>query len=640
MTLSSPPRGPRRASSPTLLALLLTAAAFVAGTFTAPVAGALEVPEVGSVEVLTDRSAHAPGSTARLAAVLTLDAEWHSNAHEPTFDYLIPTALAVTVPEGWGEAAVSYPDSVSRTFAFADQPLDVYEGRVVMIAEVPVPDAAEGSQTLTVAVTYQACDHDSCLAPVTVREEVELEIGEEGRALHAELFAAGPTQGLEDGGHGEGAAAGGDGTGSGGPGAPGLALMLVFGLIGGAILNVMPCVLPVLSLKVFGLVKSAGIGRREVVVGSLATTAGILASFWALALFAIAARAAGAAVGWGVQFQQPAFVTFLAVVVVLFCLNLWGLFEIPLPSRLANSLGGGPKEGVAGHFASGLFATLMATPCSAPFLGTAVGFALAQPSPTILAIFTSVGLGMALPYLALAVAPGAARLLPKPGAWMETVRRVMGFLLAAAAVWLFYVLAGQISPERLAAIELALLAVALFVWLRHSAGAGTGTGSGHAVARLAAAGIAVAVVASLGLAVTADAGAEQRLAANGSNGEDGERIQWLEFDRAEAEARSAAGELVFVDVTADWCFTCKANERLVLETPETRALFAEHDVVPMKADWTNRDDRIAAFLADYGKYSIPFYLLYRPGQEPLPFSELLTKNNLAQAVREADAHGS
>ena len=136
------------------------------------------------------------------------------------------------------------------------------------------------------------------------------------------------------------------------------------------------------------------------------------------------------------------------------------------------------------------------------------------------------------------------------------------------------------------------------------------------------------------------AGAEQRLAANGSNGEDGERIQWLEFDRAEAEARSAAGELVFVDVTADWCFTCKANERLVLETPETRALFAEHDVVPMKADWTNRDDRIAAFLADYGKYSIPFYLLYRPGQEPLPFSELLTKNNLAQAVREADAHGS
>ncbi len=623
------PRGLRRAT----LTLLLAAAALF-GAVAIPLASAGEFPEVGSVEVFTDRSAYAPGTTARLAAVLTLDDAWHSNAHEPTFDYLIPTAVAVTVPAGWEEAAVNYPDAVSRTFAFADQPLDVYEGRVVMIAEVPVPEAASGSEVLQVAVTYQACDHDSCLAPVTVREDVELEVGEGGRALQAELFAAGPVQGLEGGGHGDEAATGTGGSDSGGPAPPGLALMLIFGLIGGAILNVMPCVLPVLSLKVFGLVKSAGIGRREVVVGSLATTAGILASFWALALFAIGARAAGAAVGWGVQFQQPGFVTFLAVVVVLFCLNLWGLFEIPLPSRLANTFGGGPKEGVAGHFASGLFATLMATPCSAPFLGTAVGFALAQSSPTILAIFTSVGVGMALPYLALAVAPGAAKLLPKPGAWMETVRRVMGFLLAAAAVWLFYVLAGQISPERVAAIELALLAIALFVWLRHSAG------SGRAVARLAAAGIAVAVVASLGLAVTADAGAEQRVAAAGADGEDGERIQWLEFDQAEAEARAAAGELVFVDVTADWCFTCKANERLVLETPETRALFAEHGVVPMKADWTNRDDRIAAFLADHGKYSIPFYLLYRPGQEPLPFSELLTKNNLAAAVRAAGSSGS
>jgi len=618
---------PRRA-----LLILLAAAALLA-----PLAPAAEFPQVGSVEVLADRSAYEPGATARLAAVLTLEDAWHSNAHQPTYDYLIPTAVAVTVPAGWDEAAVSYPDSVSRTFAFADEPLDVYEGRVVMIAELPLPETASGSPTVTVAVTYQACDHDSCLAPETVTREVALEVGADGRALHAELFAAGPSQGLAEGGHGDGAATATGTSSTPGGGAPGLALMLLFGVFGGAILNVMPCVLPVLSLKVFGLVKSAGIGRREVVVGSLATTAGILASFWALALFAIGARAAGAAVGWGVQFQQPAFVTFLAVVVVLFCLNLWGLFEIPLPSRLANSVGGGPKEGVAGHFASGLFATLMATPCSAPFLGTAVGFALAQPSPIILAIFTSVGVGMALPYLALAVAPGAAKLLPKPGAWMETVRRVMGFLLAAAAVWLFYVLAGQISPERLAAIELALLAIALFVWLRHSAtaSASASAGSGRTLARLAAAGIALAVVASLGLALTADAGFEQRVAVNGANG-GGERIEWLEFDRAEAEARSAAGELVFVDVTADWCFTCKANERLVLETPETRALFADHGVVTMKADWTNRDDDIAAFLADHGKYSIPFYLLYRPGQEPLPFSELLTKNNLAAAVRAAD----
>ena len=257
--------------------------------------------------------------------------------------------------------------------------------------------------------------------------------------------------------------------------------MLLLALVGGLILNAMPCVLPVLSLKVFGLVRSAGHGRSEVVRGALATAAGIIVSFLALAIAAIGAKAAGAAVGWGIQFQRPGFVAFLAVVVVLFCLNLWGLFEIPLPQRLAR-LGGigigtgvstgasgasGPREGLAGHFFSGLFATLMATPCSAPFLGTAIGFALAQPAPVVFAIFAALGLGMALPYLLIAAAPGVARLLPRPGAWMETVRGVMGFLLAAAAVWLFYVLSSQVAPEQLAAIQLGLLGIALFTWIQH-----------------------------------------------------------------------------------------------------------------------------------------------------------------------------
>ena len=272
----------------------------------------------------------------------------------------------------------------------------------------------------------------------------------------------------------------------------------------------------------------------------------------------------------------------------------------------------------------------MATPCSAPFLGTAVGFALAQSSPVILATFTAVGTGMALPYLALALAPGAARFLPRPGAWMEHVRRIMGFLLAAAAVWLFYVLANQVSAERVALIQLGLLALALFVWMRHRAGGGV------LVRRAAATGMAAAIVAALVLAAGADTAAP-RTAGVGSAGTAAtdRHIQWIDFDRGRAEALAAGGTLVFVDVTADWCFTCKANERLVLETAETEELFTEHGVVAMKADWTNRDDDIAAFLADHGKYSIPFYLLYRPGAEPLPFSELLTRATLDQAVRDA-----
>jgi suppressor for copper-sensitivity B len=298
---------------------------------------------------------------------------------------------------------------------------------------------------------------------------------------------------------------------------------------------------------------------------------------------------------------------------------MWGLFEIQLPGRLSQLGGRGPEEGVAGHFASGLFATLMATPCSAPFLGTAVGFALAQPPLTIMAIFTAVGLGMAAPYLLLAAWPDAARLLPKPGAWMLRLKETMGFFLAGAAIWLFYVLAGQISAERLAVIELSLLVLALFVWFRHSAQGPTGK-------RIALFAALLSGAATLWLAATAPpASARTEETLGGS-------IAWTSFDRSRAEELSAAGTPVFVDVTADWCFTCKVNERFVLDTPEIASAFAELGVVPMQADWTNRDQEIGDFLAHHGRYGIPFYLLYRPGQEPYVFGELLTQNGILQAL--------
>jgi suppressor for copper-sensitivity B len=402
-----------------------------------------------------------------------------------------------------------------------------------------------------------------------------------------------------------------------------LLLFMLFGIAGGLLLNAMPCVLPVLSLKLFGLVRAREEGRRHVVAGSLATAFGILASFWALALAAIGARAAGATVGWGVQFQEPIFVTFLTLVVVLFCLNLWGLFEVPLPSRLAGWAASSGSESLPSHFTAGLFATLMATPCSAPFLGTAVGFALSQDAGTILAIFSAVGLGMASPYLLLAVAPATVKVLPKPGPWMGHLKALMGFLLAAAAIWLLYVLSSQVSRERLAFIELALLALALFIWMRHKSGS-------RGWWRIAAStGVATAVLVALALASTAQPPAV--VSKTGGS----QLIPWIRFDRQEAESLARSGHLVFVDVTADWCFTCKVNERLALETPVVAASFERHGVIAMKADWTNRDEDIARFLSDHGKYGIPFYLLYRPGDEPHLFSELLTKEAVVEAVERA-----
>lgn len=584
-----------------------------------PAAARLAAPQQARLSLVADRTAYEAGSTAHLAARVTIVPGWHVNAHKPTFEYLIPTVLALTLPDGWPAAAVKYPPAAQRKFAFEEKPLAVYDGTVAILADVAVPrGAARGTFPVKASLSYQSCNQNQCLPPVTTEASLALRVGPGGVATGTDLSPV-PAPARRP----PPAAAG------------SLALMLGLALLGGLILNAMPCVLPVLSLKVFGLVRSAAGGRGEAVRGGLATAAGILVSFWLLAGAAIAARAAGAAVGWGVQFQRPGFVAFLAVVVVLFCLNLWGLFEIPLPQRLARLGATGPREGVAGHFASGLFATLMATPCSAPFLGTAIGFALAQRAPLIVAIFTAVGLGMSLPYLLLAALPGAARWLPRPGAWMEGARGAMGFILAAAAVWLFYVLASELAPERVALVELLLLALALFTWLRHrAAGAGApGRPAAGGLPRLALAGAAVVAVGAV-LAAALPGGPAAGMGATGSTAaKPAGLIPWVTFDRSRAESLAAAGQLVFVDVTADWCFTCKVNERLILDTPEVARAFREHSVVPMRADWTNRNDEIGSFLAEHGRYGIPFYLLYLPGGDTRVFSELPSKVDLIDAVR-------
>jgi thiol:disulfide interchange protein len=608
------PRSSRRARAatfpPAAVALALLALA-------APAARArIAFPEQAKLALAADRTAYEAGTTAHLAAKVTIAPGWHVNGHQPTFEYLIPTTLTLTLPAGWPAAALRYPPASHRKFAFETQPLAVYDGAVAVLADVAVPPgAAPGSFPVKAALFYQACNQNECLPPVTAEAALQVRIGPGGVATGqttGQAAGRAPSPGAVPRHRSAAAASLG-----------GLALMLALGLLGGLILNAMPCVLPVVSLKVFGLVRSAAGGRAAVVRGALATTAGILASFWLLAGAAIAARAAGAAVGWGVQFQRPGFVALLAVVIVLFCLNLWGLFEIPLPQGLARVGAAGPREGIAGHFASGLFATLMATPCSAPFLGTAIGFALAQEAPAIVAIFTAVGLGMSLPYLLLAAFPGAARLLPRPGAWMDGVRGAMGFVLAASAVWLFYVLAGELAPERVAVVELLLLTLALFTWLRHRTVRKAG------FQRLALAAVAVAAIAAVWTAGGGGAPAPTALTTARAAG----LIPWVSFDRRRAESLAAAGQIVFVDVTADWCFTCKVNERLVLDTPEVARAFREHAVVPMRADWTNRNEEIGNFLAEHGRYGIPFYLLYLPGGDTRVFSELPSKADLVEAVR-------
>lgn len=584
------------------LLLLLGASALVVTT-----AQALPREERAHLALERTRTADAAGSVATVHATVTIDEGWHVNSHVPTFEYLIGTTLTATAPAGWPAARITYPEGVLRTFSFEKQPLSVYEGATTFPIAVEIPAGTPaGPQTVGVTLRYQACSDRVCLPPVETKAELALEVGEGGKAIGAaapslEAPAPGPAGARR-----------------------GLLGILALALVGGLILNAMPCVLPVLSLKVFGLVRSAGAGRREIAAGGLATTAGILVSFLALAAAAVLARSAGSAIGWGIQFQNAGFVAFLAAVVLLFCLNLWGLFEIPLPARLArfaDDRQGG--EGVGGHFASGLFATLMATPCSAPFLGSAMGFALGQTAPVIFAVFLAVGLGMSLPYLLLAAVPGAARLLPRPGEWMNTFKGLMGFLLAGAAVWLFYVLAAQLDAARLALVQLVLLAMGLCAWMLHRAALGS---AGRVVWGLGI--LACAVGAPLLAARSGAPAARATLAA----AETRHLLAWQPWDEATAERLAAEGRVVFVDVTADWCFTCKVNERLVLETPEVAAAFAKLQVVALRADWTNRSDTIAAYLAKHDRYGIPFYLVYRPDRPPTVLPELLTRDVVLGAL--------
>jgi suppressor for copper-sensitivity B len=271
----------------------------------------------------------------------------------------------------------------------------------------------------------------------------------------------------------------------------------------------------------------------------------------------------------------------------------------------------------------------MATPCSAPFLGTALSFALGQTSGVIFATLTAVGVGLALPYVALAAWPAFVRHLPRPGGWMDTLRGTMGFLLAGALVWLLYVLQAQVAAEFVAFFELALLALGLVVWLAGRARLG---GAGRRLGWIAALALGIAAVF-----LVTDAPAAAAKAASGAAGAN--VISWQPFDRAEAERLAAAGRLVFLDVTADWCVTCKINERVILHTPEVAGAFRRLGVVAMKADWTNRDDTIATFLAEHGRYGIPFYLLYRPGQPPHVFGELISKQGVLDVLEASAPRG-
>ncbi len=403
---------------------------------------------------------------------------------------------------------------------------------------------------------------------------------------------------------------------AGNPASPGLWLALLYGFIGGLILNLMPCVLPVISLKIFGFIRQAGEDPRKILAHGLAFMGGIFAWFLALGLLVVALKSGGSEVTWAFQFQNPWFNIAIGSLVFVFALNLFGVFEVVLPGRASTALeSAGSTGGLGGSFFQGVFATLLATPCTAPFLGTALGFAFSQPAPVILSMFASVASGMALPYLLLTANPGWMKFLPRPGAWMERFKQLMGFPLLATLVWILSILGGQRGLDGVISFAAFLLCLALACWLY-----GSFCGPLSSL-RSRGAAIALAVAFAVG-------GGWYFL------GETKSAIPWVPFTaNAVADAR-AVNRPAFVDFTADWCITCKFNERTAIDTPGVRRLLAEKRVVPIRADWTNANPEITAALKKFGRVGVPFYVIYPADSaaDPIVLPELLTEQILIDAL--------
>jgi thiol:disulfide interchange protein/DsbC/DsbD-like thiol-disulfide interchange protein len=408
------------------------------------------------------------------------------------------------------------------------------------------------------------------------------------------------------------------------PGVSSLAAVLWSAFLGGLLLNLMPCVLPVIALKIFGFTQQAGQQPGRVMRLGLAFTAGVFTFFLGLGAAVIALKAAGSGLNWGFQFQNPWILVGLISAVFVFGMNLLGVFEITLASGASAKLSElSAHQGYGGAFLHGMFTTLLGTSCTAPYLGVTLGFAVSQPAPRVLLIFCTIAAGMSLPYLLLTANPALLRFLPKPGAWMDRLKQLMGFVMLAVAVWLLGVLGQSRGLEAFSGASAFLLLLGFACWF---------IGVWHsrpfawlAAVLLAALGFQLFLLNPLSQAPTSKASSKASSKANIDD-------PWEPFSPERLAAERASGHSVFVDFTADWCLNCKVNERVTLSKPEVLAAFKKRGVTLLKADWTNGDPTITAELNRFQRVGVPFYLLYAPTGQPTVFPELITPSLVLEAL--------
>ena len=402
----------------------------------------------------------------------------------------------------------------------------------------------------------------------------------------------------------------------------GLLRIVLLAFVGGMILNLMPCVFPVLFLKGLSLVQSSTEERRKLRLHGLVYTLGILVSFWILVALLLALRAAGATLGWGFQFQSPVFVGLMAMLLFFLGLSLAGQFEVGLS---LTSAGGSlaQRQGYSGSFFTGILAVVVATPCTAPLMGAAIGYALAQSAFASFVVFTALGLGLAVPYLLLTAQPAWTRLLPRPGAWMDVLKQATALPIFGFVIWLVWIMAETRGATGVAILLASLLLLAVAGWV-------LGRWPARRVPSLVAMLILLAAIGFCAYGVNSLTTPVSSTTTGSTTGSG-----WKPWSQSAVDQARAAGNPVFVDFTASWCLSCQVNERVALRTAEVRAAFARKHVALFKADWTTHDDAITQALASLGRSGVPTYVLYpaQPDAQPAILPEVLTPAIVLQSLQ-------
>jgi thiol:disulfide interchange protein DsbD len=510
-------------------------------------------------------------------------------------------ALYVTPPSGWTgslEGANFYPDEKAVLDHAAPQPVS-QEGDSYLIALQRSEYAAEPADRLTgVLVAPEGTTWEDDVRAMTVDVPVQ-------KAQNVSVTA--PSESSSSNA---------------------LWWTLLSAFIGGLLLNLMPCVFPVLSVKILGFAKQGGDDERTIRRHGLLFGAGVLISFWVLAGILLALRAAGSEIGWGFQLQSPLFVAFMTMLFFGIGLNLLGVFEIG--NQLMNwggQLERSADDAYSGSFLSGVLATIVATPCTAPFMGAALGVALTLSATGSLLVFTALGAGMAAPYVALSMTPSLLQRLPKPGAWMETLKQVLAFPMFAAAVWLLWVFGQQTGPSGMAFLLTGLLLLSLAGWTLGRWSAVQISTRTRIVTR------AVAALSLVGALAVTVLGAQSGPVANAASATTSPDAEWQAFSPETVEQLRAEGRPVFIDFTAAWCLTCQVNKRTALSSESVRQAARAKNVALVRADWTNRDPAITRALESHGRSGVPVYVLYKgDGSEPELLPEILTEQIVLDAL--------